>query len=199
MTLVDGDGNVVDSWDAANNTTNPNGDPCTQGSHGPAPNGEWPINGPVVDTGSSNSYGPRFIPVGDAGDGDDRNDTARQRGIGIHGGRNGQTDSQGRTGHEYNTHGCIRMEDDDVEELADWMDDHADDDPMDSITIQDEAYDAGADAPTDDATNPPTGPDDASGSVPNQNTNCNGNATTPASSAPSTPAATTGGGASGGN
>jgi len=165
--LLDGDGNVENSWDAANNTTIPDGDPCTVGSNGPAPNGEWPINGPIVDTGDSRSYGPHFIPVGDAGDGDDRNDIARQRGIGVHGGREGETDSQGRTGHEYNTRGCIRMENDDVDELVDWMREHADDDPVDSITIQDEAFDAGDEGPGGGVGDPPLPPGDGGGSVPN--------------------------------
>lgn len=156
--LLDEDGNVENSWDAANNTTIPDGDPCIEGSEGPAPNGEWPINRPVADTGDSRCYGPHFIFVGDAGDGDDRNDIARQRGIGVHG---------GRTGHEHNTRGCIRMENDDVEELVEWMREHADDDPVDSITIQDEAFDAGDEGPGGGVGDPPLPPEDGGGSVPN--------------------------------
>ena len=158
ISLLDGDGNLVDSWDAANNTTKPNGDPCTVDSNGPAPNGEWPINGPIVDTGDSESYGPHFIPVGDAGDGDDRNDIARQRGIGIHGGRDG---------HEHVTYGCIRMENDDADELVDWMREHADDDAVKSITIQDESFDPNEGGPEGGGGNPPLPPDDGGGSVPN--------------------------------
>jgi len=170
MYLVDGDGNVVDSWDAANNTTIPDGDPCTVGSNGPAPNGEWPI-GRIADTGDSRRYGPHFIQVGDSGEsGTERNDIARQRGIGIHGGREGEPDSHGRTGHEHNTQGCIRMENDDLEELVDWMGDHADDDAVESITIQDESFnqnEGGLDGSGSEEGEPPLPPDDGGGSVPN--------------------------------
>lgn len=139
--LLDGEGNGVDSWPAANNTTNPYGDPYEIGSNGPAPNGEWPINGPIVETGDSESYGPDFIPIGDAGDGDDRNDIARQRGLGIHGGREGKKDGKGRTGYEYNTLGCIRMGNSDLKELVELMETYSDDDPVDSIVILDGLFD----------------------------------------------------------
>jgi len=159
ISLLDGDGNLVDSWDAANNTTKPNGDPCTVGSEGPAPNGEWPI-GRTSDEGNSPSYGPHFIQVGDSGEsGTERNDIARQRGIGIHGGRDG---------HEHDTEGCIRMENDDVDELVDWMGEHADDDAVESITIQDESFDQNEGGPpVGGGGNPPLPPDDGGGSVPN--------------------------------
>lgn len=55
---------------------------------------------PPVRTGSSPSYGPYCFPVGARGPNGERQDIARQRGIGIHG---------GRTGPMFPTQGCIRV------------------------------------------------------------------------------------------
>jgi hypothetical protein len=133
MYLLDGDGELVDSWDAGNNTTNPEGDPYTEDTHGPAPNGEWNIDWGVQER-SGNAYGgdnQEFIPVGDYGkDGCTPSDPAAERGIGIHGGGNGP---------QSETWGCIRMHDKDIGDLADWMNQHAGNDPVDKIAIQDES------------------------------------------------------------
>jgi len=53
--------------EVGNNTTNPHGDPNTVGSHGPAPNGTFPVGRPGYykpgDEGY-NIYGPAFFPIG---------------------------------------------------------------------------------------------------------------------------------------
>src|SRR6185437_2229001 len=104
LTLRDSAGNVVQTYQAGNNTTNPNGDPNTVGSNGPAPQGTFPVQQPV-NTGNSASFGNWFLPVGSCAQGQTApctgqrgGDIARQRGIGIHGGRR---NAQSRT------NGCI--------------------------------------------------------------------------------------------
>ncbi len=89
------------AFPAGNNTTNPTGDPNRLGSNGPAPLGTFPVQDPV-NTEGRQEYGPYFFPVGDVGSNGERLDIARQRGIGIHG---------GRSGPESRTHGCIRVSD----------------------------------------------------------------------------------------
>lgn len=144
MYLLDGDGNEVDSWDAANNASNSTGRPCEEGSHAPAPNGNWNIDW-GVQTRSGDAYGgdnEEFIPIGDYGsDGCHPSDEAAERGIGIHG---------GRTSYESTTWGCIRMNDDGIADLADHFDtQEANGDAIDSITIMDDSFDADTFDPDD--------------------------------------------------
>lgn len=160
--LLDEDGNVENSWDAGNNVSNPNGNPCEQGSNGPAPNGNWNIDWGVQPR-SGDAYGgenEEFIPIGDYGeDGCHPSDAAAEREIGIHG---------GREDYESPTNGCIRMNDDDIDELEDYFNElESSGDPIDSITIQDEAFDAGDEGPGGGVGDPPLPPDDGGGSVPN--------------------------------
>jgi hypothetical protein len=137
MYLLDSNGNEVGSWDAANNASNSTGRPCEEGSNGPAPNGNWDIDW-GVQTRSGDAYGgddEEFIPVGDYGsDGCHPSDEAAERGIGIHG---------GRTGYEHETDGCIRMNDDDIDDLEGHFGTQAaNGDAIDSISIMDESFDA---------------------------------------------------------
>lgn len=135
--LLDGNGNQVDSWNAGNNVPKPEGAPCVKDSNGPAPNGNWPIDWGVL-TRSGPAYGgdnEEFIPIGDYGsDGCTASDIAAEREIGIHG---------GRTNYESTTNGCIRMNDDDIGDLADHFDTQANGgDPIDNISITDDSFDA---------------------------------------------------------
>jgi RHS repeat-associated protein len=106
---------------AGNVTTNPTGDPNTIGSKGPAPNGTFPVQPPVVidpsDTANYARYGPYEFPIGAPGS------LIRKRGIGLHG---------GRTGPQYPTWGCIRVSNSTIKELYEYNQI----DPITSITIQ---------------------------------------------------------------
>ena len=111
---------------AGNNTTNPAGDPFQVGSRGPAPSGTYPAQAPRY-TGNNQSYGPWFLPIGDCGTspsciGPRTGDIARQRGIGVHG---------GRSGPQSRTEGCIRVGNRELETLV-WIDRL---DPIRRITI----------------------------------------------------------------
>ena len=86
---------------AGNRTTNLFGDPNTIGSNAPAPSGTFPVQYPINTSGRA-EYGPFFFPIGAIGPGGERLDIARQRGIGIHGGRRGP---------QSRTLGCIRISD----------------------------------------------------------------------------------------
>ena len=119
VTLRDG---TTRSFAVGNNTVNPRGNPNVVGSNGPAPAGTWPVQ-PPVDTGASVSYGPVFFPLGAVNPDGTRGDIARQRGIGLHGGRR---DRNSRT------EGCLRMDDKDIRSLRDIVRD----DPLTSITIR---------------------------------------------------------------
>jgi RHS repeat-associated protein len=110
-------------YPAANNTVNPSGDPKHVGSNGPAPNGTFPVQR-VVPTGNSPSYGPYFYPIGAVGPNGEPRDIARQRGIGLHG---------GRTGCSFPTHGCIRMNNGDIINLHNQTQNA----PLQAITIGD--------------------------------------------------------------
>ena len=92
LKLYDSTGTLVYETTAGNNTVKPDGDPLKVGSNGPAPWGKWPVGAPI-STGTSESYGPFFFPIGAPGD------VARSRGIGLHG---------GRSGPQSKTEGCVR-------------------------------------------------------------------------------------------
>jgi len=135
--LLDQNGNQLDSWDAGNNVSNPNGRPCEEGSNGQAPTGTWDIDW-GVQTRSGAAYGgdnQEFIPVGNYGaDGLNPSDEAAERGIGIHG---------GRTNYESTTHGCIRMNDDDMDSLEDYFQTQTNNnDPIESIAIIEDSFDS---------------------------------------------------------
>ena len=100
------DGTML-TFPAANRTVNPRGDPNRVDSNGPAPNGTFPVQPPVT-TGSSISYGPYFYPIGKVGPNGERQDIARQRGVGLH---------AGRDSYLHPTHGCIRMNNGDISNL----------------------------------------------------------------------------------
>lgn len=103
VTLPNGDTLI---YPAANNTLNPCGDPHRVDSNGPAPNGTFPVQR-AVPMGDQ-SYGPYFYPIGAIGPRGERMDIARQRGIGLH---------AGRDGYLHPTHGCIRMNNRDINDL----------------------------------------------------------------------------------
>jgi len=65
---------------------------------------------PPINTAGQPEYGPYFIPIGARGPNGERLDIARERGIGIHGGRRGP---------QSRTQGCIRVGDDTVRDLVD--------------------------------------------------------------------------------
>jgi RHS repeat-associated protein len=111
-----GEGGQPVTFPAGNNTINPNGDPNTMNSNGPAPNGVYPIQQPVP-TGNSPSYGPYFFPIGAPGS------FIRRRGIGLHGGRRGP---------QSRTEGCIRVSNDTMRQLEEYNQT----DPILEITIQ---------------------------------------------------------------
>ncbi len=111
--------------DIGNNTTNPNGDPNTVGSHGPAPAGTFPVQPPVripSDSDEATSYGTVFFPIGSVDSNGNPSDIARQRGIGLHGGRNGPGSR---------TEGCLRGNNSDLENLFN----QNQSDPLTTITI----------------------------------------------------------------
>jgi hypothetical protein len=123
LTVYDGSGiGVFAAYKAANNVTNPYGDPYTVSSHGPAPGGTHPVQ-PPVNTEGSVSFGPFFWPIGAVGPNNERLDIARQRGIGLH---------CGRTGYEDPTWGCIRMNDESCYDLFNLTRDY----PLTEITIR---------------------------------------------------------------
>ena len=103
VTLPDGDTLV---YPAANKTLNPCGDPNRVDSNGPAPNGTFPVQRSVPM--GDESYGPYFYPIGAVGARGERLDIARQRGIGLH---------AGRDSYLHPTHGCIRMNNRDIVDL----------------------------------------------------------------------------------
>ncbi len=119
VTLTDTSGNVVGRYQAGNRTTNPTGDPNTVGSNGPAPEGTFPVQDPI-NTGTSESFGPWYIPIGSCAagaaapcTGTNGGDVARRRGIGIHG---------GRSGPQSRTLGCLRMSNSDVSTMVNLFD-----------------------------------------------------------------------------
>jgi len=81
------------AFPAGNNTVNPGGDPMTPESHGPAPNGTFPV-GPYtpINGGPNSSYGSGFFPI----------NLGARTGVGIHAGR------EDRGGPNAKTLGCIR-------------------------------------------------------------------------------------------
>ncbi len=106
----------------ANNTTNPVGNPNIINSNGPAPAGTFPVQAPI-NTGSSISYGPYFFPIGAVNSDGTPGDIARQRGIGLHG---------GRRNHNSRTEGCLRADNADIMDLVS----RTAADPLTSITIK---------------------------------------------------------------
>jgi hypothetical protein len=125
ITLIDKDGKTRAFWPAANNVTNPKADPYAVGKHSPAPNGTWYVDDPIqvpADDPTHKSYGDWKFPVGR------KDDIAGQRLIRIHG---------GRTGYQYQTEGCIRMNDGDIAKLVQWNNDHSGD-KIRSVRITDE-------------------------------------------------------------
>ena len=66
--------------------------------------GTWPVQSPVNTSGDVR-YGPYFWPIGAVDAQGNRADIARQRGIGLHG---------GRRSHQSHTQGCVRMDDADI-------------------------------------------------------------------------------------
>jgi hypothetical protein len=97
------------SYPAANHTTNPSGDPCTVGSHGPCPAGRWFLNPPdFVQRGTARyrRVGAAFFLIGRPGS------IPFDRSVGLHAG----TDS-----HLDLTYGCIRMKNADLEEVLAYL------------------------------------------------------------------------------
>ena len=125
LELYDWAGNWLATFDAANNTTKPAGDPCKKESNGPAPNGRFPVQ-PPVNTKGSKSYGSYFFPIGAVGPNGERQDIARQRGIGLHAGENG---------YMSRTNGCIRVDESTIQQLYDY----SQQDPITTIIIEDQA------------------------------------------------------------
>lgn len=102
---------------ANNRTSNPSGDPLTPNSHGPAPDGTFPVR-PLVPTGNdpNSPFGTGFYPIS-LPPGPD----GQRTGVGIHSGR------ADRGGAGFGTNGCIRTNDSGIGSLLN--------DPPSSITI----------------------------------------------------------------
>ena len=97
------------SYKAGNHTTNPNGDPCTVGSHAPAPPGEWFLNLPHYAYPGDNRYprvGAAFFLIGSPGTAPFRRD------VGLH---------AGSKSHKDLTFGCIRISNYDMEDLLAYL------------------------------------------------------------------------------
>lgn len=110
----------VIQFPAGNSTTNPRGYPYTPESHGPAPNGTFPV-GNFISTGNdpNSALGVSFVPI--------NLPVAPpllvpRTGVGLHSGR------ANRGGPRARTHGCIRTTDDAMRVLEF--------DPLTTITIQ---------------------------------------------------------------
>lgn len=110
LSLWDSTGDFIGRFPVGNRTTNPQGNPNQVGSNGPAPSGTFPVQPPVT-TGTSPAFGSFFFPIGAVGPDGQRLDIARQRGIGLHG---------GRSGPQSRTHGCLRVSDETLRELVDF-------------------------------------------------------------------------------
>lgn len=110
-------------YPAGNRTTNPWGDPFSIDSNGPAPPGAYQLQTPIAEPHPSISYGPYFIPIGEIGLFGSRLDIARQRGIGIHGGRSGPGSR---------TEGCIRLSNDNIIDIVEFHQI----DPLTEISIE---------------------------------------------------------------
>jgi hypothetical protein len=96
-------------YKAGNRTTNPNGDPCTVGSHAPAPPGEWVLNLPHYAQPGDARYprvGPAFFLIGSPGTAPFRRD------VGLHAGSDSHTNL---------TFGCIRISNADMEDLLAYL------------------------------------------------------------------------------
>ena len=97
------------SYKAANRTTNPNGDPCTFGTHAPAPPGEWFLNLPHYAYPGDDRYcrvGAAFFLIGSPGTAPFRRD------VGLHAGTDSHTDL---------TFGCIRISNADMKDLLAYL------------------------------------------------------------------------------
>src|SRR5438128_1528035 len=97
------------TYKAANRTTNPNGDPCTVGSHAPAPPGEWFLNPPHYAYPGDDRYcrvGAAFFLIGLPSTAPFRRD------VGLHAGTESHTDL---------TFGCIRISNADMRDLLGYL------------------------------------------------------------------------------
>ena len=121
LRVYDKHGILIGEFNAGNYTTNPEGDPFTVGSEGPAPFGFWPVQPPVSTEGRP-EFGKRFWPIGERGPNYERLDLARKRGIGLH---------SGRRGPKSPTQGCVRISESD----SDIIFEATKDDPLTKITI----------------------------------------------------------------
>lgn len=126
LTINFNDGSTI-TYPMGNNTLKPNGNPNTVNSNGPAPTGTFPVQAPVpisnTDAKDYLRYGPYFFPIGARNPGGSPGDIARQRGIGIHG---------GRRSHNSRTEGCLRLDNSDITDLYT----RTLTDPLTSITIE---------------------------------------------------------------
>jgi RHS repeat-associated protein len=106
------------SFPAANNVTNPTGDPLTPETHGPAPDGTFPM-GSVTNTGTDvnspmgTGFAPISLPPGPNG---------QRTGVGLHAGR------ADKGGPQHVTWGCVRTNESALDALRA--------DPPTTITIQ---------------------------------------------------------------
>jgi hypothetical protein len=97
------------TYKAGNYTTNPDGDPCTIGSHAPAPPGQWFLNPPHFAERDSIRYhrvGAAFFLIGSAGT------IPFQRDVGLHAGTSSYKDL---------TFGCIRISNADMDDLLTYL------------------------------------------------------------------------------
>jgi len=116
LRVYDSHGDLVSEHPAANNTTNPSGNPWIPESHGPSPSGGFRTGNQVVPApgGPNGSFGsgflPFYLPPNSGGPGQTRT------GLGVHAGRRNLC-SGPLCGYEYPTHGCIRTTEDALDRI----------------------------------------------------------------------------------
>jgi hypothetical protein len=101
--------NETRTYRAANLTTNQNGNPCEIGSHAPCPAGRWFLNPPLLVQPGTPHYGrvgPAFFRIGRPGS------IPYLRDLGLHAGSDSYRDL---------TYGCIRMTNDDLHDLLNYV------------------------------------------------------------------------------
>ncbi len=121
LRLYDWMGNLVAAFNAANNVTNPKGDPCKLHSNGPAPNGLFAVSPPrrPYNAKMETEQGSYVFRLGTPGD------IAWQRTLELH---------AGRESYKHVTQGCIRVDESTIEYLYNYYQL----DPIRTITIEDQ-------------------------------------------------------------
>lgn len=164
LSLYGEDGKKIESYDATNNPTKPDGDPLKKGSNGPFPNGTYTLGIPefyseeyrqqIIDTYELDTISKSEAVVNGTNWKKDRLDTLDYNaGFGRVRVRTGSFSGNagdkiaaarglflhgGRHNYRAKTLGCIRVDDEDIELLAlEFINLQRDGDPITTITVQD--------------------------------------------------------------